>query len=572
VRACLLAALLAGCDASTIAIDFDVPEAYEPIVTTIEIALLLPLDAFTCDEIVWGEVDDERIAASRLQLATVPRGEEAPLSGIPRLGQKVFYVQGLDAARAPVVAACADVADIDGDLHLELAGEPVASANVTANGLGDALPEQVRLVVTDVRGDPLGGVPVRWSVIGPASETIAGPSDLVTDTRGVLVVEPSEPSRPGPNALDLEVRWARPAPASVLGYREPSEVVRGDLPGTGTASGATEGLYAVGRIGPAGEQGLVALGPLDSGGARQAVVFHRDGTSYATATTGPIAGVNALGRLRGAARDRVVTLNAMSWIEIRPDGSTPVVASSAVGRPARRLATIGPCTDAPVGDRLLAWFEGSYVAFDDGFQPVVSPLAAAADPLWRLIGAGCVAGPTDPVRAVVYSQGQFIQQIVADMDGVRSGPWAALPFGVGFLPAVGDGEALLLGPTLKIDGTSIARVRLAPSTGDRLVPELVAEDDSTSFAISTAGGDVDGDGVGDVVSVLTFGDSELGDGVNFRLLVSLGVAHRGGRLVGLSGALVARAPAVIIHDFDEDGVDDVLVATALHFDLARMGP
>jgi hypothetical protein len=74
-----------------------------------------------------------------------------------------------------------------------------------------------------------------------------------------------------------------------------------------------------------------------------------------------------------------------------------------------------------------------------------------------------------------------------------------------------------------------------------------------------------------VVAVLPFGEAELG-GVNLRLLVALGVPHRGGRLVGVSGPLVARAPAVFVLDFDRDGIDDVLLAAQDGYSIAELGP
>jgi hypothetical protein len=213
---------------------------------------------------------------------------------------------------------------------------------------------------------------------------------------------------------------------------------------------------------------------------------------------------------------------------------------------------------------------GSLIAYDQELQPVPSQFTAA-DSAWRLLAAGCVPGPDGRVRAAVFSVGALEQHVLAEMDVPRDGRWFVLPAGVGFLPAVGTEPAALLGTTLAVDGASVGRYHLAAVGADRLVPELQDEDDATTVSLSSTGGDLDGDALPDVVALMTFGESEEGS-IGFRVFLALGTTHRGRRLTGISGPLAGRSPAVFARDFDQDGVDDLLIAAPDRFMVARMGP
>ena len=73
----------------------------------------------------------------------------------------------------------------------------------------------------------------------------------------------------------------------------------------------------------------------------------------------------------------------------------------------------------------------------------------------------------------------------------------------------------------------------------------------------------------DVIAILTFG--EMNGLTLYRRFISLGVDHDGGRLVGISNDTEALRPRLWLADFNQDGIDDILVGTPVGFIVYRMG-
>jgi len=568
--------LLAGCTDYAVHVDFDIPAAYRPDVATVSLAVVVPPPAqpFDCDALAFGEVDDDTVRLATVQEVSARDQERVELSGIPRTGDKLFYAVGSDDQELALVAGCAELGEVSGEVDVAISGEPTTVVALPGGDPGNPLPTRVPVLVADARGEPLASADVRFTVTGPADEVSTGTAR--TDDRGRVDLEPVAPALPGPAALDVRARWARMIPDSLLGFAAPPPLFSVDLPGTGTdlATAGPEALFVVGRLGPAGEPGFAGLGPSDgAAGGRQILLAWYDATRdppFRTVTSPSLFGVFAIGLISHGGRDQVLAMNAASWIELDSSGATTSHVSPAGGRTAVRIVAAGGCDSEDVDRVLVAFADDSFAVYDADRNPVVSPFDDEP-PGNRIAGSGCVSATTgDLHRTVVFSTGMAQQTVVADMDVPRHGNLIALGLGVGFAPVVGDGEAALLAGAIDVSGVSIGRWRLAPLAGANLELEEITADDAAAPPASAWGGDLDGDGELDVAALLTLGER---DGTSqFRVMVSLSVDHLGGRLVGLSATSEAVRPRLLLRDFDGDGIDDVLIVSPGTASVLRLGP
>ncbi|HTM23462.1 MAG TPA: hypothetical protein VL172_23225 [Kofleriaceae bacterium] len=569
-----LGLLLCGCTDSAVHVDFDIPDDYRGDVDAVSLAVLVPAPAqpFDCEQLAFGEVDGDTVALATVQQSTTPIDEGgAPLAGIPRTGAKLFYARGLDAQDLPLVAGCSELDDVDGTAEVTIIGEPTAVLTLPAKDPGDPLPGEVTATVVDARGQPLIDAEVRFTVLGPAAEDSDGAA--ATDDRGRAVLAPQPPTLPGPQALDVRVRWNRVTTDSLLGFGAPPTWFATPIPGDSDDLASADATYAVGAIGPAGEPGFAALGRVASGGGKQVLLAWYDGADFVTVTSPTINGALAIGLVRGAAdsRDRVVTLTATQWIEIDPAGTLDTHVSPDIGRPATRIVPAGNCTGQPLDTILVSFSDDTLELFDAGRNVVSDATFTDLPSGARIAGSGCVSatGDADLHRTIAYSSGTAKLEIRTDLDGGRSGQLAALAQGVGFAPPLG-GEAHLLASEVEVDGVRLSRWRLVPLGGDQLELEKVTDDGSVAPPLSTRGGDIDGDGQVDVVALLNFGDRDAA--TLFRVRVTLAVPHQGGRLSGLSQSEALSKPRLLLHDFDGDAIDDVLIAAPDQATILKMGP
>ena len=565
-----------ACDEASITISFAVPEAYRDRVETVSLQLLVPPagEQFGCDDIAFQEVSEELLAASRIQEVRVSRRDSVDLTEIPRLGPKLFYLRGLAVDEVAIVAACAELGDIDGDVAVELVGEPVVAVSLPDHGYGRPLPERIDVTVSDIDGEAVADVDLRWMVTGPGSFDLQGSAR--TDAAGSAVVAIANSTLPGPAAFDLQARWQRGAADAMIGFVAAPTIFAEDLPAQPDAlvTGRTEYQYQVGRIGPAGEMGFAALGPATVGMGRQVYVVYYDSSispsPFHVAATAPLTGVSTLGLASAGSRDQLIAISASAWIEINADGTTVSWPSPAPGRTAARIVPAGACSGSGNDVILVGFIDEGVAAFDSNRAPVASALADQA-PSARIHASGCVDDVGGAIyRTVVFINEGFDQELLVhdtDSDTIRHGAWETYAAGIGFV-GVAD-EHLLIGPRVTIEGSAIARYQLVKIGSDEVDLDLVAEDAAPTLFYSAPGGDVDGDGLADVVALLDFGGS---DGITqYRLLVALGRTHRDQRIVGLSGANSAQLPRLLLADFDGNGADDVVVATPTSAAILAMG-
>ncbi len=570
----LLGILCAACTDPVVHVRLEIPEAYRAAVASVSLDVLVPPVAasFTCDDIAFQKVPPETVANSLVRQVAASEGRRIRLDGVPRVGTKLFYARGLDQQGTTVVAACAEVGDIEGSVDVSLMGEPTTRAVVDPVPLGVPLPDSIGVTVTDFELERLGQVAFQWTVVGPGGETLAG--EGTTDQDGRATIRPGTLSLPGPRALDVRVRWSLTDVSTRLGFVTPPDMLTGTLPGepSDRLRASTEALYRVGRIGPAGEMGFMALGPMSTVGLGRGLLIAyyeaAGGGTFRTITTAvPANSVLTLGMYSAADRDHVVIISGEKWLEVKPDGS--FIERPGPGKPARRIVNIGPCEGTGDDVLLASLVDDSYGVFTTTGMPTTSPVVATP-PAARLIDSGCVSSTSGVHRTVVFGALGGGLSLIADMDVVRSGRWQTFQAGVGFSPEVGADPAYMLGTQVDIEGTALARFALMPVAAAGLTPALVDSDPSATLVRSSGGGDFDKDDTLDIVALLDFGSA---DGITqFRVMFSLGAEHLGARLVGLSAEEEGDEPRLFVADFDQDGYSDVLVATQTGFRILDMGP
>jgi hypothetical protein len=572
-----IVACAAACGEPSVEVAFAIPGAYADLVASVSLQILVPVAGapFSCEDLAFGDVLTETIAASRNQEVVLQDGRHTGLSGIPRLGDKIFWARGLDAQGAPVTAACAEVGDVEDSVAVDLIGEPAVLIVTDTVDLSEPLPATLSVALTDATGQAAGGVETRWLTTGPAGASFTGSE--TTDERGRVDLALASSTWPGPAALDVHARWETAAVSTLHGFVAPPIAFGYAIPEGPAADDMLpiDARFAIGRFGAAGQMGFAALGALDdSGMARPVHVVTYDASAqpspFRVATTAPITAIRSLGVARDVDRDHLVTLTAIRWLEIFPDGSVIDQLSPLPGRAATALVSVGPCEQVARADDLLVQLaDGSFAALGADGSVVDSVFLGAA--AGRLVTSGCVAGTGAEVfRVVVFAEAGANQRVVAAMDKLREGTLATFPAGIGFAPTIGEESARLLGTELSLDGTAVARYRLRALGGAGLDLEKVTQDESPTVAQATLGGDVDGDDLVDVVALLELGTLE--EERQLRLLVVLGATHRGQRLIGLSKGESGRDARPFLADFDGDGISDLLVGTATSATIYRMGP
>lgn len=577
-RRAALAWIALGCGDPSVHVTLEVPEPYASEVASVSLQVLVPPAGapFSCDDVAFGEADAEQIRAARVQEVVVRERAPADLGGIPRKGTKLFYARAMDEADQVVVAACGSLGDIDDeDATVTLEGEPVTTVTLPEHALGAALPVEVPVVVTDVRGRGLEGATVRWTVVGPGGETIRG--ETTTGDSGAARIFPPSPARAGPAILDVRVRFEAAARAPLRAFQPAKILFRDTLPGAAADPSrtiATEVLYQVGRIGPQGEIGLAALGPPgDPGLERQIYVAYRDPSApggYRDIASAPVQNVHSLGLVRRGEQDVVVAMSPLRWLEVDPtSASIREKASPAAGRIAVRWTPGGPCADDQARTIALVAFTDGLGAFDATGATVASPFLGAM-PATRLVAGGCASGHDGtPYRTLVFAESGLSQRLLALVgDTVREGTFPAAAIGIGFARAVGDAPPTMLGNVFNENGVAIARAALTPIGTQGLDVVTTDRDDSPTLALSTGGGDFDGDGLLDVAALLDFGNEE--GRTQARILVSLGATWRGERIRAVTQPTELPNPRLLVADADADGDDDLVVISPGEFAILSL--
>ncbi len=583
-RAVLVLVVSAGCTGDpSVSIRFEVPDGYQDLVDTVALEVLVPPDdQLDCDAIALGNASEEDQTGARVAQALVREpGDPAPLDGIPRTGQKLFVARALGATSQLVAAGCASAGTIDGDLEVVITGEPALTIGARDTTDSGELPAEVTLLLSDARGEPVAGAAVEHTVFAAAGSEVSGDSET-SGKGGVVRLTVPQPTWAGPQVLDVDLRWQSNQRDLIFGFKVPPP--RADpvaIAGDPEETLPTRVLYQVGRIGPAGEMGVAALGRDNGSSARVVHVCLYDPTPPGfTCSQSPALPIAALGLIEGSDRDEVVAMSAGTWYRIQPGGQ---VMSDSMSGPvaATALFPTGDCTPGALRDQLLALGPTGKVAlYDASGSRIADWQGGQPERVEQVLAAGCVRGLDATYRAAVYQLSSDVSPrpvLVLDARGTEPAPINTLALrGIAFTPLTDSSEGpYLVANRFENDGNSIARYSVVPVDQAPTFLDQVTEDETAGLADTTAAGDFDGDGLIDVAALVAVpvvtGGSEL------RFFMSLGTEVEGQRLFGLAGSdgrvdRTPNPPLIIARDFDGDAIDDLLVATPMGFSLFELEP
>ncbi len=585
VLACCL--VFAGCDGGFVSISFAVPDAYQDQVESVVIEVIVPpeTDGFGCNDVAFGDISAETLSANTAaEITTVDQGQVS-LEGIPREGTKLILARALDSQTQLVAAACAEVGEVSGTVSVTLEAEPATIVTATDVPLGRPLPSTVTVSAIDVLANPVRGAPVQW-ILATAAAT-ASPSfstgSSTTDDNGDAMVEVPAPSLAGPTLLDIDVRWERVPVASLQGFSAANEILSEAILDEGAnllgvRSIPTEFRYQVGQIGPAGEMGFAVLMLPKTGdlGPRVKLAYYDAAapTGFRISTTPPIVGVYSLGLIRSSGRDQVISISQSHWIEITPSPSgtanvdfTPLT-PEAPGR-AEAIVPVSSCDSKETTEVLAQFRDAPFHSYSAGGTEtssgfLVEPMGS------RILASGCVGDVSGAEQRVLVFNPETdgLNRFLVDSDGIQQGTLAVQNSGVGFAPSVGSTIARLLGTQLSIGGTFIGRY-LIVKAATQTTAELTDQQDIASVSLSTAGGRVDADNTVDIISLINVGVAD--DSTRYRVFVALGLQYEGQPVIGITDELQGLRPRAWLVDFDQDGVDEMLIGSldsARIFDLS----
>ncbi|MBK6685657.1 MAG: hypothetical protein IPG45_14400 [Deltaproteobacteria bacterium] len=562
---------LVACGDPQIHLTFPIPAEYAALTDAVTLKIYEPpaAEPFTCEDLAFGAADPDVV---RISLASeLPaRDDVVPLTGIDRVGSKLFLAEGVTTDGRRLIVGCQAVGTIENDTDVELVARPTTRVRVNsrptlARVLGRPLDGPIVLRVTDARSadpeagqdEPLLGVDVRWQVVGSGGSGASG--EAVSNAMGDVAIMPALPTRAGPYQLDVKVAWAESPPEGVSGFvSPPPEQVR--IPARTLA-------YQAGRIGPNGEPGLAALLVDQLRSVKVALIYRSPSTGeilqQISDSIAADAAVLGLLDVPGRNRDRPVVITRTSWLEVGADASLiPRATYQAPISPPRRAVPFGDCSATRAPELLVIYGSlGDTVSVyeDDGTRR--TGFAGGID----VLASGCVADQTGTeFRTLVIDD--LINgglQIAAELQpSMFAGlQWFAVAFGMSFVEPLGDSPGLLLGTQLLVNDFVVARLGLDRLDDDRFELSEIGLDAPPSVPQANRGGDLDGDRNLDVVSL--FGrPSGLGQPVQFAVWAALHATLDGRRLAGEFdvGQPTSRAPELFVLDLDLDGIDDVITA------------
>lgn len=556
-----IAALIgAGCSDPSFEVVFEVPPVYREDIRNVQASLLRPgASAFDCDALAFGLVSPEALRLSLDRQLGVTPGSDSVLADVDRTGAKVVLAEGLDADGQVLVSGCSSFGEIERTEVYTIVAEPVPQLDVVAGStltvdIGSPLAPTVSVMLRDARGRPLPGLAVRWEVVGVAGR--AGVGEVLTGADGGARLAIAAPTRAGPFTVVLRARWA---PARRLdGFVRATPLVH-------RLSGAALD-HRSGRIGPTGQLGVVSL--IQEADARYRVLrLHAGGPQggLVESMSGPIVGTDAvLGLITppdgAAARPIVVTNNG--WWEIPADG-VPIERQGYLppGRPntePRRLLPFTPCGGGE--PQLLGVYgTGLLLVHDAEGQRVLT----FGEPL-DVVAAGCVGNAIgEDVRTLIVDEAGVGLRLVAETMPmsflVRD--WVAVRVGMSFTEPLAGTPRTLIGTQIDVNDFVVSRARFAVAP-DRFDILTDGTDAPPELPLLTLGGDLDGDGALDLVSLYQSFRVEGPEPYGVWVVLDRGEDRLQGaaELIGGPGATGFVDPQLLLVDIDGNGRHDILVA------------
>jgi hypothetical protein len=532
--------LLMSCSGSELELSLVVPEGYRERVARIEIRALEPPVAapFDCDDLAFSRLDFDVLPVSTGR-EIVLRSDEAFLGDLTRDRAHVFLAEAIDREDDRILIGCANAEMLDESTVLELVLEPVVYLEpldeVVLSGVVGQPLDPLGIGIYDAYGNPAPNIRVEWVVAGPRG---AHPDSDRSDASGQIAIPVAPDPVPGPFVVDLRVRWADFNPQRASGFLRPPAISDEPL---GEIADVVAGKFT-------DTEGLAILSYEGAGLALRFCTGARFecGTAYSIPQPD--------GRLVRIPPDRVMVVTAESWYSAAATGAIdPIPLAEPTPVPQLAVAA-GAC---PFDDRILLFFESyDHGVFDlEGNELDEEELGDFG----TLIASGCATTSDDRlVRTHVVSDDESAYLFVLDGDDLYFTDWLIAGEGV----AMGDGgEGILLGTQLDLDDVVISRVELDIDEG--LYFEIVDTDRPPGFPERTAGGDVDGDGALDVVSILSGYDFEL-NRESLLLWIALGKTSSASRissavLIDDLSLCTDDVPDLFLADGDGDSVDEIVL-------------
>ena len=560
VRTSILAALiaLAACGADQITVRFITDRDDIAEIRMAVYAERSPDKPLSCEALEFSEIDPEVLAQSLVTEVSGAPGERVELGDIPREGLKLFFAEAISTSGVSVLAGCASTGAVDGDVVIDI--EPrdrLVILPTAAAAVSEASIVVESLVVTDLAGTALRQAEIHWTVQGPAGHLEEG-STTTTVPPPPITIAGSPPS-PGPLRVEVRASWAKPVQLGAVKTPPSTDLA---LPaGAVSIDALIADTIAAGRL--AGDAiGVVALVDSDAGRVGQLHCFDQPGSLISQASVEPLTDVVTLGLLRDPAGGKIVGASGIEWIELSCAGAPVTRPTPFSGRPSKLVAMPGcgdrdPALYAQLGISEIEVADPAGEVLTD-FSEVLSPDGIGAGIILRT--SGCVEdqlGATNPTVVLSQSRGAddptFRALIAARVDGGTQVGLAG-----GFVTAV-SADAVSTGPgglqlgQITAEGPSLGRYDLQPLANSTLTASLVGEDPTPSQITELASGDVDGDGLTDMVALLAFAN-------NVQVFISLALPDSGDRLRGFfAGPVTDRFARLRVADLDQDGVDDIIL-------------
>ncbi len=566
----------------------------------------------TCDEVRYGRISRDQLDGGRRASASALSGQ-AGINGVPRLGEKLFVLEGRDAHGDRIAGGCEAKGDIDVDTTVEVVAEvapgirvlgqrglprdpsapptdfdvglyqPWRGANRVVGVAGSLLQIDLRDRAADrpqiVTAMSCGGV-------GPACP--AGVSAGLATVPLERVLGTLTPTvQPGPVEVTVRAPWA-----------ETPLVVRAFEPLTPVPDAAV--LLAPAGMGRVHNQAAPSWAFFHEGGVHGAAIFVSGGDVpvYRIVLVENRPNSLALTRREIVANEPIRSLvawkknfwtrAASGWRRVNLATATLEPGIGGIDLAATEMTSLDACEDGtdPLG-LLIRAGDGPYVAFDGPAQPHVAgpgdnlgPLTAAVNAIapGRLMATVCLTYPTGGVKRTAVVRGQLRTVQMPDPPVVtyliRAGvattqlpsPIASGFFGYRVDPNDANDRWRLAGATLDVTGPRLASFTLTTDQlfgGDdgRLAGDL------TTLPTSTTVADLDGNKVLDVVAT----GHEIVD--ESRIQVTYLATDDRPALTGLSPVFQGVAPRVSLERIDVIGHYVATVATSdvvATFDLGAM--